>query len=246
MTNEAITTLVSGKLTVCTYGGFAPVCYKDEQGNLTGLDVIFLEKFAISQGLEIALIEHDFDGIWTMPDENKCDVAAAGVQKRDKRDAGPGGAWSDAYFQVQRSLLVRSADQAAFDDYLKLSGKSIVVTRGSTADIDAKTRYPHCSILYVDEVAEGQPDAQSYIVKTLIANHRADAFAEGDVSNQYLRSQFGKDVAGGLALADIHHIDGTTAETFNFITRNASTGLLEQLNLFIKQNKGSYVPVAQE
>jgi len=246
MMKAAITTLVPGKLTVCTYGGFAPVCYKDEQGNLTGLDVIFLEKFAISQGLEIVLVEHDFDGIWTMPDEGICDVAAAGVQKREKRDTGPGGSWSDDYFQVQRSLLVRSADQAAFNDYLKLSGKSIVVTRGSTADIDAKTRYPHCSLLYVDDVAEGQPDAQAYIVKKLIAEHRADAFGEGDVSNQYLRTAFGKDVAGGLALADIHHIDGATAESFNFITRNASTGLLTQLNIFIKENKGSYVPATQE
>lgn len=240
----AITTLVAGKLTVCTYGGFAPVCYKDENGKLTGLDVIFLKKFADSLGLDVALIEHDFDGIWTMPDENICDVAAAGVQEREKRFVGPGGAWSDAYFQVQRSLLVRTADKAALDQPETLSGKIIVVTRGSTADIDAQTRYRNCTIQYVDQLAEGQADAQGYIVKTLIANHKADAFAEGDVSNQYLRSAYEKDVAGGLALADIHHIAGTTGETFNFITRNASKGLLAQLNIFIKENKDSYAPKA--
>jgi hypothetical protein len=84
-------------------------------------------------------------------------------------------------------------------------------------------------------------DAQKYIVKELIANHRADAFGEGDVSNQYLLDQFGKDVTGGLALADVHPINGLT-ETFNFITRNASIGVLDALNVFIAVNKGSYVP----
>jgi hypothetical protein len=97
------------------------------------------------------------------------------------------------------------------------------VTRRSTADIDAQKRYPRCTIQFVDEVAKGQPDAQEYIVKQLIANHHADAFGEGDVSNQYLRDKYGKDVAGSLALADVHAIDGMT-ETFNFITRNASSG----------------------
>ncbi len=113
------------------------------------------------------------------------------------------------------------------------------MTRGSTADIDAKTRYPNCKIVYVDEVAKGQADAQAYIVKDLIANHKADAFGEGDVSNKYLCDTYGKDVAGGLALADVHPIDGPP-ETFNFITRNPSLGLLPRLNAFIAANKGSY------
>jgi ABC-type amino acid transport substrate-binding protein len=137
--------------------------------------------------------------------------------------------------------LVRAGEKAAFDDHATLSGKKIVVTRGSTADIDASKRYPHCKIQYVDEVAKGQADAQEYIVKELISNHRADAFGEGDVSNQYLRNKYGKEVPGGLALADVHAIDGAT-ETFNFITRNASSGVLDQLNVFIATNKECYAP----
>lgn len=233
-------TLVPGKLTVCTYGGFAPVCYKKD-GQIVGLDVSFLTEFAGQERREIVLIEKTFDDIWTLPGEDVCDIAGAGVMRRDDRSVGPGGSWSDPYFQVKRSLLVRAGDRAAFDNYATLSGKRIVVTRKSTADIDAKKRYPRCTIQYVDEVAKGAVDAQKYIVKELIANHRADAFGEGDVSNQYLLDQFGKDVTGGLALADVHPIDGLT-ETFNFITRNASIGVLDALNVFIAVNKGSYVP----
>jgi ABC-type amino acid transport substrate-binding protein len=243
MTNgaTAVATLVPGRLTVCTYGGFAPVCYKNPAGQLIGLDVSFLTRFAESLGLAIVTVEKPFNSIWKLPGANACDVAGAGVMRRDDRDVGPGGSWSDAYFQVERSLLVRAAEQADFDDYRTLQDKKIVVTRGSTADIDAQKRCPHCKIQFVDEVAKGQPDAQAYIVKELIADHRADAFGEGDVSNRYLRDTYGRDVARGLALADVHPIDGPT-ETFNFIARNASSGVLDRLNAFIAKNKGCYAP----
>ena len=240
-----VTTLVPGKLTVYTYGGFAPVCYK-EKDKLTGLDVFFLEKFVgwlkQDRGLELSLElkEHDFENIWTLPGEGACDIAAAGIQKRDKeqRDVGEGGSWSDEYFDVRRSLLVRATDQAAFNHPETLTGKTIIVTRGSTADIDARKRYLKSNnILCVDEIAKDQPDAQAFIVKQLLVDRTIDAFAEGDVSNSYLAEKYG---AGDLALADIHDIAGTDKETFNFVTRNASSGLLEQLNIFIEKNKGSY------
>jgi len=237
----AVTTLISGQLTVCAYGGFAPVCYKNPAGQLIGLDVSFLTRFAESIGLAIVTIEEQFDGLWTRPGKDQCDIAGAGIMERKDRPPGECGSWSAPYFQVERSLLVRAADKAAFDDYKTLSEKTIVVTRGSTADIDAQKRYPGCSIVFVDKVADGHPDAQEFIVRTLLAKHDADAFGEGDVSNKYLRDKYGKDVDGGLAVADVHPIDGLT-ETFNFITRNASSGVLTRLNTFIAANKGCYAP----
>lgn len=237
----SMTTLVPGRLTVCSYGGFAPVCHRDAAGRLTGLDVAFLARFADSLGLSLVTIEKPFDGIWTLPGTDVCDIAGAGIMRREDRPPGPGGAWSDPYFEVRRSLLVRAADQAAFDDHETLAGRRIVVTRGSTADIDARTRYPRSTLLFVDEVARGQPDAQAHIVRTLIAQGEADAFGEGDVSNRYLRDHYGPEVPGGLALADVHAI-GAVRETFNFIVRGASLGVLARLNAFIAENKAGYAP----
>lgn len=237
-------TLVNpGKLTICTYGGFAPVCSK-QNGELVGYDVTFLEQFASLSlgGLPTVKIEKDFNGIWTWPGQGACDVAGAGVMERTDRDVGTDAQWSDPYFEVKRSMLVRTADQAAFDDYQTLSGKKIVVTRGSTADVDAQTRYPNCKpLLYVDEVVpvDQQADAQGYIVRELIAKGKVDAFGEGDVSNDYLRDRYTSEVPGGLAVADVHPIDGGP-ETFNFITRNDS-GVDEQLKAFIAKYKHCYL-----
>ena len=107
----AFSTLVPGRLKVCTYGGFAPVCYKDAAGRLVGLDVAFLTRFAEQMALQIILIEKDFNGIWTLPGEGLCDIAGAGVMQRADRRVGPGGSWSDPYFQVERSLLVRAGEK---------------------------------------------------------------------------------------------------------------------------------------
>ncbi|MFZ6779655.1 substrate-binding periplasmic protein [Undibacterium sp. Ji83W] len=233
-----VTTLVPGKLTVYTYGGFAPVCYKDKDKGLTGLDVFSLENFAGNLKLELVLKEHDFDGIWTLPGKDHCDIAAAGIQRRNDRPIGEYASWSDSYFHVQRSLLVRATDKETFDKYETVAGKKIVVTKKSTADLDAHARYPLCrdTIEFVDQYVTSESDAQAVIVE-LLRGGKIDAFAEGDVSNSYLAEKYG---AGSLALADIHDIAGTDKESFNFVTRNASSGLLEQLNIFIKDNKGRY------
>jgi len=92
----AVVTLVAGQLTVCTYGGFAPVCYKNTGGRLIGLDVSFLTRFAERLGLGIILIEKQFDQIWILPGANVCELAGAGIMHRKDRPPGPGGSWSDA------------------------------------------------------------------------------------------------------------------------------------------------------
>ncbi|MBC3876073.1 substrate-binding periplasmic protein [Undibacterium flavidum] len=235
------TTLVPGQLTVCTYGGFAPVCYKNPLGQLVGLDISFLTRFAESLGITMVAIEKPFENIWELPGQNECDISAAGIQQRDERPIGIDAAWSNSYFCVERSLLVRTADKAIFDNHETVADKIIIVTRGSTAHIDAVIRYPNCKskIQFVDVIAKGKKDAQEYIVNELIKNHYADAFGEGDVSNQYLRNRYNNTVEGGLLLADVHPIEGGT-ETFNFVVRKASTGILDLLNIFIEKNKKCY------
>lgn len=242
MTKDAIavTTLTPGLLTVCTYGGFAPVCYKNDSGKLDGLDISFLRHFAKNWNLDIKFIEQPFNNIWQRPGENECDIAAAGIQQRVNRKIGDDACWSDSYFDVQRSLLVCAADKPTFDDYINLKGKKIIVTEGSTADIDANERYKNkCEILYVSKLVTDQDpnlDVQKYIVEEFILKQEGYAFGEGNVSNQYLSDKYGH---GSLALADVHHIS-SGLETFNFVTRKASTGLLEKLNAYIKLNKDCY------
>jgi len=240
MGNATPTPITPGVLKVATYGGFAPVCCRGRAGNLAGFDVGFLTRFADAYGLVIQTSEHPFGELWALPGkaDGDCDIAGAGIMQRGDRDVGERASWSQDYFRVQRSLLVRAHDAAAFADHTAVAGKTIVVTEDSTAHTDAGVRYPKCHIRFVSQVVpKGETDPQRYIVE-LIGNGDVDAFGEGDVSNEYLRKTYGPFVPVDLALADVHMMDGL-AEPFNFVVRNLS-GLLDQLNAFIVANKASY------
>lgn len=244
MQSSTVKTLRPGTLTVCTYGGFAPVCHRDRFGVLTGYDVGFLTRFASSLGLDMVTLERPFDELWRRPGNDECDVAGAGIMRRENRPIGDHASWTTSYFEVKRSLLVRAADKARFeaDGAARGEGMRIVATQGSTADYDARTRYPNrAALLYLADLSALIKDPvqpQREIVK-LIAEGHVDAFGEGDVSNEYLRDSYNRQFNGvELAVADSHDID--EQETFNLIVRDASEGLLAALDRYIAQNKGSY------
>ena len=137
-----VQTIEPGVLTVCLYSGFAPFAFK--QGDAwQGWDVTFLQDFAQSMDpkLKFAVYPADFNNIWLLPGEDKCDIAGTGISDTaDRRAAtnipGKAGCWSSTYYGVLRTFLVRTEDYARLNDVRDLAGKTAIVTRGSTAHID--------------------------------------------------------------------------------------------------------------
>lgn len=216
-------TVHPGTLTVATYAAFAPVCASDEQG-VYGRDIDFLRAFAQQQGLSIAFHLFLFDHIWERPGRDEVDLAAAGIAPLPERQT-PGVLWSETYFTVERSLLIRAGDQEKFKTIADFAGYTIAATRGSTADIDTLQRKPAtANLVYYD--------MQERAVTELLAG-QIDGFGTGDVCSRYLVDQY----PGQLALADVHPMD--EPEHFAFAVRAAS-GLLGTLNAFIRENRVRY------
>ncbi len=216
-------TIQPGTLTVAIYGAFAPVCSSDEQG-VYGRDIDFLRAFAQQQGLTIAFQIFRFDRIWERPGRDEVDIAAAGIAPLPERQT-PGVRWSDPYFTVERSLLIRASDQDKFKTMADFAGYTLAVTRGSTADLDTRQRKPAtANLVYYD--------MQEQAVTALLAG-QIDGFGTGDVCSRYLVDQY----PGQLALADLHTM--AEPEHFAFAVRAAS-GLLDQLNDFIHKTHLSY------
>ncbi|MEJ8826800.1 transporter substrate-binding domain-containing protein [Variovorax humicola] len=244
MSTVAVRTLIPNVLTICTYGGFAPVCYRDKFGVLTGFDVGFLTRFADSIGLKIMTLERPFDALWLRPGNDECDIAGAGIMQRVNRPIGEGASWTRPYFRVKRTLLVRLEDQPRFEaeGALRGEGMRIVATQGSTADYDAQIRYPNRkALLYLADLSSliNDPGQSQREIVRLIAEREVDAFGEGDVSNEFLRDSYNRQFRGvELAVADKHDID--EQETFNFIVRNVSDGLLDALNSYIGKHANAY------
>jgi len=216
-------TIHPGTLTVATYAAFAPVCSSDEQG-VQGRDVEFLRAFAQTQGLAIDFRIFLFDRIWERPGHDEVDLAAAGIAPLPERQT-PGVLWSEPYFTVERSLLIRASDQTKFKTIADFAGYTIAATRSSTADIDTLARKPAAAKLVYYDMQER--------AVTELLEGKIDAFGTGDVCSRYLVDQH----PGQLALADVHPMD--EPENFAFAVRAAS-GLLDALNAFIRENRVRY------
>jgi ABC-type amino acid transport substrate-binding protein len=212
-------TIKPGVITVCTYSGFAPVCFVKD-GEPAGKDISFLKKFAADHGMKVKFIVLPyFVGIWRQPGDGLCDIAAAGISPwQARKDESPGAVWTEDYFHVQRSLLIRKADEDKFHTIADFKGKTIAVTEGSSADldIDAETRKT-TTIVYRSD--------QGAAVAELLAGS-IDAFGEGDVSNLYLA------IGKPLTITAVHHLDPKNPEAFSFPVREAS-GIVSALNDWI-------------
>ena len=219
-------TIVTDVLTICTYSEFAPFSYKKD-GSVVGTDIEFLENFAYKMGLDVNIIEKQFDGLWNMPGLGQCDISAAGMMS-EGRDLDDKGIWSESYITVKRSLLIRHTDKDILKEPWNFSGKKIVVTPESAAHIDAIERYETYGAIIIPTVP-----SQNVIVNQLLSGE-IDAFGEGDVSNGFLAERFTEnDGSNPLILTDIHEM--SFPEELSFAVRSSDKGLICNLNEFINE-----------
>jgi len=219
-------TIVTDVLTICTYSEFAPFSYKKD-GGVVGTDIELLENFAYKMGLDVNIIEKQFDGLWNMPGLGQCDISAAGMMS-EGRDLDDKGIWSESYITVKRSLLIRHTDKDILKEPWNFSGKKIVVTPESAAHIDAIERYETYGAIIIPTVP-----SQNVIVNQLLSGE-IDAFGEGDVSNGFLVERYiGNDGSNPLVLTDIHEMN--FPEELCFAVRSYDKRLIYNLNEFINE-----------
>jgi polar amino acid transport system substrate-binding protein len=119
----------SGKLTVCSDIPYAPFEYEDG-GDLKGIDVDLMKAVAEKLDLEAEFRDTDFDGIFASLAAGNCDVIASSVSITDERKQANN--FSQGYFQIQQSLLVRKGDEGTYKDFASLKGKTIGVQSETT------------------------------------------------------------------------------------------------------------------
>lgn len=228
----SVNTLVPGELRVCLFATFPPFGARDEGGKWWGWDVDFISAFAAGQKLRFVPVEvNTYDGFWLEPGRGRCDIAATGIADLAYRreQTGALGAWSAHYYFVARAFGVRRGSK--LETVADLAGKTVMVVKGSTADVDLRSRAAQAGITDITvagtsddvanarRVAENRPDAEAF------------AFGSGLGTVQYLARAYGLEVAWPhcLMLPD----GQLSQEPFSFVVRTASTGLLEALNAYI-------------
>lgn len=156
-------TVTEGKLTACTAVPDAPFALEAD-GELDGIDIELVRAVAGRLGLSPTFVTTDAGAVFDGLAAKKCDIVASSVtiteQRRTTHDV------SVAYFRVDQSLLVHSADRSRYPDLASLAGRTVGVlgsSRGAGyAKANAKgatvTEFPGTDEL-LNALASGRVDA---------------------------------------------------------------------------------------
>jgi polar amino acid transport system substrate-binding protein len=119
-----------GTLTVCSDIPYAPFEFEDDDGKLKGVDVDLVKAMGEEMGRKVEFKDTDFDGIFAALAAGNCDMIASSVSITDERKKE--NDFTDGYFEIQQSMLVRKGDEKTLKDFASLKGKVVGVQSETT------------------------------------------------------------------------------------------------------------------
>lgn len=223
----AVKTATPGKLVVCSDIPYAPFEYytNGADGDVTGIDVDILNGIAKEIGVTTAYVKTPFDGIFAALAAGSCDMIASSVSITVERKQA--NDFSNGYFKIQQTILVRSAD-AALKDLAALKGKTVGAQSGTTGST----------------FATAGAAANGYTVKdftgaddlvTALKAGQVDAVIQDSPINGYAATQSG----GALVVSKVFEGAG---EEYGFVVPKDNPGLTAALNTGLDKLKadGTY------
>ena len=120
----------SGKLKVAVFSDKAPFGYVDKDGNYAGYDVYFAERLGKDLGVDVEYTSVDAAARVDVLTSNKVDITLANFTVTDERKEKVD--FAKPYMKV--ALGVVSPENAEITDVDQLKGKTLIVTKGTTAE----------------------------------------------------------------------------------------------------------------
>lgn len=117
------------KLTMATNAEFPPFEYI-ENGEITGADVEIAQAIAEKLGMELEIVNTDFDAALTGAATGKYDMAVAGITANEDRKKNMN--FSDNYYTASQAIIVLADSEIEKADQLK--GMTVACQEGTTGE----------------------------------------------------------------------------------------------------------------
>ena len=140
----------SGKIVIGVFSDKAPFGYVDENGAYQGYDVYFAERIAQDLGVEVEYVSTDPASRVEYVATGKVDIILANFTVTEERAQQVDFALP--YMKVM--LGVVSPDSALITSVEELSGKTLIVVKGTTAETYFEKNYPDVELQKYDEYAD--------------------------------------------------------------------------------------------
>ena len=140
----------SGKIIIGVFSDKKPFGYVDSKGDYQGYDVYFGNRIAQDLGVEVEYVPVEAASRVEYLVSNKVDIILANFtvteERKEKVD------FTLPYMKV--ALGVVSPDDALITDVEQLNGKTLIVSKGTTAETYFTENYPNVNLLKFDQYSE--------------------------------------------------------------------------------------------
>lgn len=220
-----------GEIVMLTNAAFPPFEYQADDGSVQGVDADIAQAVADKLGVELKIVDMDFDSIVNSLKAGKGDFAAAGMTITEERLKQVD--FSDEYVTSSQMVVVRAdsdleGDKAAID--AALSGKNIAVQAGTTGDWYAGGDETTGSTIEKANVLQ-------YKSATEAALHLANGKADAIIIDQKPAEAIVAANDGKLKVLDTKLTD----EQYAFAVQKNQEDLLAVINEVVAEYKGDKV-----
>ena len=136
----------AGKIRIATFGDLPPYGYVKNDGTRAGYDVALGNKLAEDLGVKVDWVQVNADGRVDALKSDKVDLVLANFTVTDERKQVVD--FASPYMKV--SIGVVSPDSAKITDADQLKGKTLAVTKGTTAETYFTQKYPDVTLQKYD------------------------------------------------------------------------------------------------
>ena len=140
----------AGEIVIGIFSDKAPFGYIDANGKPAGYDVVYGDRIAADLGVTAKYVPVDAAARTEVLASNKVDITLANFtvtpERAEKVD------FANPYFKV--SLGVVSPTSAEITDVSQLAGKTLIVTKGTTAESYFEANHPEVKLLKFDQYSD--------------------------------------------------------------------------------------------
>ena len=209
----------NGKIVVATSPDWPPYEYIDDEGNVTGTDILMIKWMAEQLGVELEIQEMAFDACLAAVGLGDVDMVVAGLTYDEERLNAmelTGIYWNEG----DQGLLVKKGMGATYNSPAAFDGKTVAAQKGTNQQIMVEEQLTGATLELITKIPDGV---------NMVKNGRVDALAIPKTvydsvlaENDDLEvAEFAFDFEGGNYIASVK---GETA------LAEAIQGLIDQIN----------------
>ena len=189
------TTIVEGRLTMSTNAQFPPYEMTTDDGGFEGIDVEIATAIAEKLGLELDILDMDFDSALLAVQQGKSDIVMAGVTVNEDRQLVMD--FTDSYATGVQVIIVKEGSDVTIDNM----GEGLIGTqRGTTGNIYCTDDYGEEHVMaYDDGFTAVQALVNGQVDCVVIDNAPAQEFVKNNAGLTILDTEYAnEDYAIGL------------------------------------------------